>query len=182
MAFNYTLPGAPLRTTEQKSIIIIGANGSGKSRLGAWLEEKNLANYHRLSGQRILNFTPNIPLRSEHSASNYLWYGNELSGDKMSRWGYDNGHYNFTTKELRDANDAFSLVFAKKASQDRNYVSLCKKAEQEGHEKPDTTEDIIDKLIRIWNNVFPHRQIILEDNQYGSDPNPNCSMSGNTGK
>lgn len=168
MEFTYILPGdaiGTLRKTKQNSIIIIGANGSGKSRLGAWLEERNFHNYHRISGQRVLNFTPTIPLRAEHSASNYLWYGNELRDHKMSRWGYDNGHYNFTTKELRDANDAFSLVFAKKASHDKNYVSLCKKAEKEGHEKPDTTEDIIDKLTHIWNNVFPHRQIILDDNQ-----------------
>lgn len=168
MEFTYILPGdaaETLRKTKQNSIIIIGANGSGKSRLGAWLEEKNLANYHRLSGQRILNFTSNIPLRSEHSAINHLWYGREEGGSKLGRWPFEKGHWNYTTAELRDANDALALVFAKKASQDREYVRLCKDAELQGVEKPRTQEDVIEKLIRIWNNVFPHRQIILEDNQ-----------------
>ena len=179
MAFNYTLPGAPLRTTEQNSIIIIGANGSGKSRLGAWLEENNLANYHRLSGQRILNFTLNIPLRSEHSAINHLWYGREEGGSKLGRWPFEKGHCNYTTAELRDANDALALVFAKKSSQDRDYVALCKKAEKEGKVSPKTTEVIIDKLIHIWNVIFPNRQIVLEDNQVNVlMPDVNTPYSG----
>lgn len=182
MEFTYILPGdaaGTLRKTKQNSIIIIGANGSGKSRLGAWLEEKNLANYHRISGQRVLNFTSNIPLRSEHSAMNHLWYGRENGDSKLGRWNYERGHYNYTTTELRDADDALALVFAKKASQDREYVRLCKDAEFQGVEKPRTQEDVIEKLIRIWNNVFPHRQIILEDNQINVVmPNGNTRYSG----
>lgn len=166
MAFTYILPGDglqnPLRTTEQNSIIIIGANGSGKSRLGAWLEQRNLAEYHRLAGQRILNFSEDIPLRSENVAQNNLWYGqNEAAHKEYGRW----EHKHFTTTVLRDSDAALSLLFAKKASQDREYVTLCKKAEQEGLEKPNTTEDVIEKLIHIWNSIFPHRQIVLEDNK-----------------
>lgn len=165
MAFTYILPGDqfsdPLRETEQNSIIIIGANGSGKSRLGAWLEQRNLADYHRISGQRILNFSMNVPLQAEVVAANKLWYGSNTTGGKeVNRW------YNkFTTTVLNDFDEALSLVFAKKASQDREYVSLCKQAEREGHEKPATTEDIIERLMCVWNSVFPHRQLILEDNQ-----------------
>ncbi len=167
MAFTYILPGdesdfKKLRTTEQNSIIIIGANGSGKSRLGVWLEQRNGATYHRLAGQRILNFSSNIPLQSETVATNNLWYGHNKTGHKESvRW--ENGK--FTTTVLRDFDSALSLLFAKKASQDKKYVDSCKKAEREGHEKPNTQEDIIEKLIHIWNSVFPHRQIVLDDNQ-----------------
>ena len=40
--FEYKMPkedgGLDLKSTESNSVIIIGANGSGKSRLGAWME------------------------------------------------------------------------------------------------------------------------------------------------
>lgn len=41
--FEYKIPkedgGFDLKLTESNSVIIIGANGSGKSRLGAWMEQ-----------------------------------------------------------------------------------------------------------------------------------------------
>lgn len=165
MAFTYILPGDqlgdPLRTTEQNSIIIIGANGSGKSRLGAWLEQRNFADYHRISGQRVLNFSLNIPLNSEILATNHLWYGRDgVGGKEGARW-----NHKFTTTVLNDSDAAFSLMFAKRASQDREFVRLCKLAEQQGTESPKTEENVIDKLICIWNKIFPHRKVVLEDNQ-----------------
>lgn len=37
---------------ENNSIIIIGANGSGKSKLGAWMEQQDMQNTHRVGAQR----------------------------------------------------------------------------------------------------------------------------------
>ena len=45
MSFIYWLPDETGKkvdyTTDVSSIIIIGANGSGKSKLGAWIEQQN---------------------------------------------------------------------------------------------------------------------------------------------
>jgi len=53
MSFTYYLPkenGEPeQQTTENNSVIIIGANGSGKSRLGAWIELQSPEQTHRIS-------------------------------------------------------------------------------------------------------------------------------------
>lgn len=40
-------------STENNALIIIGANGSGKSKLGAWIEKQNLENTHRIGAQRF---------------------------------------------------------------------------------------------------------------------------------
>ena len=50
--------------TNANSIIFIGANGAGKSRLGAWIELQNPDKVHRIGAQRSLNFSDNIPLKS----------------------------------------------------------------------------------------------------------------------
>ena len=47
MDFTYWLPDENGNKTENKaasnSVIIIGANGSGKSKLGAWIEQQNMS-------------------------------------------------------------------------------------------------------------------------------------------
>lgn len=56
----YYLPGENNSAKEFEasvnSLIIIGANGSGKSKLGAWMERQNGEDVHRIGAQRSLNF------------------------------------------------------------------------------------------------------------------------------
>ena len=78
--YNYFLPDKNnnkiKQTTESNSVIIIGANGSGKSKLGAWIEEQEKKNVHRVGAQRSLNFNEYITLKSYEQAKNLLFYGN----------------------------------------------------------------------------------------------------------
>ena len=59
--FTYWLPGADgqavERSTSTNSVVVIGANGSGKSRLGAWIEQRNFEKVHRIAAQRNLSFS-----------------------------------------------------------------------------------------------------------------------------
>ena len=90
MAFTYYLP-TPTGTidkkeTELNSVIIIGANGSGKSKLSAWMEQQNMMGVHRIGGQRNLNFRKNIPLKNYTQAENAVLYGDDnIIDDETSR-------------------------------------------------------------------------------------------------
>ena len=83
MAFTYYLPdenGQKVECgTDFNSLIIIGANGSGKSKLGAWIEQQNMEKVHRIGAQRNLNFQENLPLKSYSQAEDLVFYG---SNDK----------------------------------------------------------------------------------------------------
>ena len=54
----YYLPdekGKPItKNTKNNAVVIVGANGSGKSKLGAWMEENDFDNIHRVPAQRVL--------------------------------------------------------------------------------------------------------------------------------
>ena len=56
--YKYILPGENNNPVEYQvkchSMIIIGANGSGKSQLGAWIEKNNPNDTHRIGAQRAL--------------------------------------------------------------------------------------------------------------------------------
>lgn len=73
--------------TNQRSLIIIGANGAGKSQLGAWMEKQRPATIHRIGAQRSLSFGNYIIQRSYEQASNLVLYGDEKEKDNHNgRW------------------------------------------------------------------------------------------------
>ncbi|EAL3891236.1 ABC transporter ATP-binding protein, partial [Campylobacter lari] len=61
--------------TNANSIIIVGANGSGKSRLGAWMENE-YRNLYRIPAQRNTTISDSIMRYSYKEAKNDLFYGN----------------------------------------------------------------------------------------------------------
>lgn len=151
-------------TTKSNSVIIIGANGSGKSRLGAWMEQRNLNTVHCIGAQRSLQFQEYIHLRSYEQATNLLLTGNERqNNDHGQRWGYDGEKYNYTSLLLNDYEHVLSALIAKKNKEQEEYIKSCKEREQSGQLHNNVPEMVIDTLQRIWSTVFPHRQIKLDD-------------------
>ena len=99
--------------TKENSVIIIGANGSGKSRLGAWMEQQDINN-HRIGGQRSLFYNKDLALKSYQAAHSLLRYGEIVNDNtipnKGHRWGWNNNDY--TMKELNDFEFALSSLFS----------------------------------------------------------------------
>ena len=93
------------------NFVIVGANGSGKSHLGAWIEEhQNLdINVLRISAQRALTIPEVITVKSEESAWNKLCYGNETEKKKYYKWQGDKP----TTTLVNDYESVLSAVFAR---------------------------------------------------------------------
>ena len=67
MEYTYWLPdetgGKKEYSTNSNAVIIIGANGAGKSKLGAWIEQQSFSDVHRIGAQRNLNFNEHIQLK-----------------------------------------------------------------------------------------------------------------------
>ena len=170
MAYTYNLPnkrGKPHEYgTIHNSVILIGANGSGKSKLGAWIEEHDFDGVHRISGQRYLSFSEIIPLKRFATAADDVFYGSETGTsykhEKMKRWGYgeDRG---LTTHQLNDYNDVLGALFALYHNENEKYVALCRDAEALGSKAPCAPNTVIDRLETIWSKVLPERALVYED-------------------
>ena len=168
MSYKYYLPNeqnqATEYTTESNSLIVIGANGSGKSKLGAWMEQKDLQNTHRIGAQRSLTFGPYIQQKSYEQASNMLIYGNEVrTNNHDRRWNYDGEKYNYTSSLLQDYEYVLSALVAKKTKQEGDYIDACRTKERANLPHDPVPEMVIDVLKRIWKSVFPQREIKLND-------------------
>ena len=95
--------------TESNAVIIIGANGSGKSKLGAWIERQKNENVHRIGGQRNLNFQDHITLKSFSEAEDRVFYGTAESSTNKNQKGYRWGWGKYTTQLLNDYEDVLYL-------------------------------------------------------------------------
>ena len=152
-------------TTESNSVIIIGANGSGKSKLGAWIEQQDMEQVHRIGAQRNLNFQENIPLKSYSQAEDKVFYGTDDSSPsrtKGSRWDWGKS---YTTKLLDDFNDVLAALIAMQNNENAKYVETCK-AIPKKENRPDPPVTAIDKLFQIWNDIFPQRSLKFNDAKF----------------
>lgn len=169
--YEYVLPdkdNRPVtRTTSINSLIIIGANGSGKSQLGAWMEKQDPEGTHRVGAQRNLNFSEHIPLKSYEDAESEWFYGGNnkdcWNEKKNLRWNWGK---EYTTKLLDDFDPALSTLVAQYNLEVQNFFEQCRVAEEHYQAKPDTPPTVLDKLLNVWNTVFPQRKLKYSDTKF----------------
>ena len=82
MTFSIELPnktgvGNPEKIDSSGHIVLIGANGSGKTRLGIWIEEHHQNQYtvHRISAQKALAIPEFAQLKNLEQAEKDLVFG-----------------------------------------------------------------------------------------------------------
>ena len=149
-------------TLKNNSLVLIGANGSGKTRLGVWLDTKNPTLTHRIGAQRSLMFEKAIKQSSYEESTNMLLYGNASNPNKkIFRWGNDQEPYHL----LSDYNTVLSALIDKENLIKSDFFSDCKQKEETGEKHTNVPKTIIDELYEIWKIVFPHRNIEIRDAQ-----------------
>lgn len=163
--YEYWLPGENgteiLHKTNHNSVILIGANGTGKSRLGVWMEKAHPQKTYRVGAQRSLNFGTYIPQKSFEQATNLLIYGSEIPNKSHdSKYAWDGKEHNYVTQLFNDYENVLSAVFAQKNIEIETFRD---KTLSTG--KIESGEIITEKLIRIWESVFPHRNISFKDSK-----------------
>ena len=169
MKYNYWPPKKAGQKTEcetdNNAVIIIGANGAGKSKLGAWIERQSFDDVHRVGAQRNLNFNEHIQLKSLSEAENWLFYGNSEAKDpkKGQRWNWGN---QYTTKLMDDFDHVLAALIALKNNEVDKFYKDCVGKGVNKSSWPDTPTTSIQKLIAIWEAVLPQRKLIEDDSQF----------------
>lgn len=155
---------------EFRSLVIIGANGSGKSRLGIKIEEST-TNSHRIGAQRSLVFAEEIAVRSANVAESFVQFGTYSAEPS---WNEDQRHQNAKKNRrsnrwgsrpeshlLSDFDYVLTLLVAYEYAQNAEF----KKQFKGGTHPPKYPTSHLDRVQRVWNLVMPHRQIEIVDNR-----------------
>ena len=150
-----------IELTNLTSAVIIGANGSGKSRLGYWIESNTPEEIlvHRIAAQRSLELPDYTFPEHYEEAQKTLFYGTtskrkKKNNPKFGRWG---NHP--TTTLLYDIDELITLIFAYENKRNYAYIDQVKK----GKKNSDLPDSIFDKLKNIWEYLLPHRQIFFDE-------------------
>lgn len=153
-----TINGDQFSINDKSSIVLIGANGSGKTRLSTWIEYNNShIKIHRISAQKPLNMPSNVrPSELTLSQENFL-YGttNEnkewlySNGKKHSRWG--------NNPEIHFLNDFPQLMEFLMTEEYEKSIEFRNK-----HKSGNTSfdnETRLEKIKRIWENVICNKKL-----------------------
>jgi len=137
------------------AIILVGANGGGKTRLAVHIENAFGFSAHRISAHRALSLNPGVPKISEKMALMGLRTGHADENAQIrhrtgSRWG--------SRGAIQLLNDFDYLIQALFADQSNTSLKACNQFKPGSQlEKDGFQLTKFDKLTDIWSRLLPHR-------------------------
>ncbi len=154
------LPGKgvePAKKVEtDQSILFIGANGSGKTRLGTWIELGRMqgSRIHRISAQKSLAMPDYTTPKSIELAQRDLLFGNPNVENNVGahRWGNRPA-----TSLLNDFQKLMVYLFSDETEKNAKFKAACTQS-AERLEPPRTKLDL---LKDVWEAVLPHRELVI---------------------
>lgn len=139
-----------------QSVLILGANGAGKTRIGAWIEvdSPQKENVHRISAQRMLTMPDSTTPQSIELAEKDLLFGNP-------EWTFIHKRSKFGNKPaitpLSDYQKLMVYLFSDETEQNAKYKAASK-AYTERLEPPVTK---LDEVKKLWEHSLPHRELVI---------------------
>jgi len=160
MSFAFSIPSLPdpiaIRVESGSSLIFVGANGGGKTRLAVHIEMSLGEKAHRISAHRALNLNPKVPKISESSALQGLRLGSIGDGIGLIHRPGNRWRSNMATGLLNDFDFLVQALFADQANKSlvtHNRVRAGNLAAAE------LTK--FEWLATIWERLLPHRKLAI---------------------
>lgn len=145
-----------------ESIIIIGANGSGKSRFCGKVEILNEQKVHRIAAQKNLVFEKQYSLSSYEDSMREVFYGEATStSSKRQRWGWNEQER--YVKPVVDCAQAIKALFAQKNKDDEIRAKQAAESHKTKKHVEKLAPSVSEKLEEIWNIVLPNRPLDISD-------------------
>jgi len=150
-------PNGDCWVESDRAIVVIGANGSGKTRLGSWIEfeSKYKEHVHRLSAQKSLDMPKSSGTTAMDEARADLHYGtteDRLTYKLSHRW-----HNNPNTALLNDFDKLMVYLFSEEFEKSIEYRRTANVTTD--YQKPPETK--LDLVKRIWQSVLPDKELVI---------------------
>jgi ABC-type lipoprotein export system ATPase subunit len=136
--------------------VIVGANGSGKTRLASWLELSMRERGHRIPAHKSLEFPPEVQTTTLESAMRALRYGHPQPhiglGNRVSiRWNSRPATHLLT--------DTAFLLQALIAEHSKVAIRFLAASGAKPGERLPLPVSVLDRLRAVWARLLPHRRI-----------------------
>lgn len=141
----------------EKNMVIVGANGAGKSRLGSNLEQINSPT-KRISAQRYLQLNEVVEKKDFETAKT------ELKGSHKNQP---------PIQPQNDYQQVLISLFAQEAQRNEEYVASSRPAKR----KLKIPKSVKEKVIDCWKFIFPYRTLKLDNDRVRADSFSGTEMS-----
>jgi ABC-type cobalamin/Fe3+-siderophores transport system ATPase subunit len=148
-------PSLNIEVNNQSSLVFVGANGAGKTRLGVHIEQQirnSNTPVQRLAAQRSIVFKDDLSLVKSEAALNTLRFGGPKATKQHTdhnRWGQKPA-----TKPLADFDGLLQALYAEQSE-------ATVKENQERKTNPSLERAVpkLEELTEIWQNLLPTREL-----------------------
>ena len=143
---------------DRQSIVLLGANGAGKTRMSVWIDENNPElNIHRISAQKSLNMPEYVsPTELKKAEDNFLYGTTNDDRDWLKRYGKKNNRWG-NEPEIHMLNDYQSLM---EFLMTENFEKSIEYREKHKDGNPEfDNETKLEKIKKIWEKVITHRKL-----------------------
>lgn len=155
-----------------RSLVALGANGAGKTKLALHLYQNNYkGKSHLIGAHNKLEIDEQISLYDFEASKKIFKYGHKNgSENNLFRWSTSRNPF----KIIDDYSKTLSYLFANQKKCNQEYTDEARKKHENG-EKIEKPKDFhVEKAQNIWNRLISHREMDLKrDNVYVSDKQGN---------
>ncbi|MBC2678905.1 AAA family ATPase [Pseudomonas baltica] len=161
MTFTFQIPNSdqqtPIAVELGSSVIFVGANGSGKTRLAVFIEDAAGIAAHRISAHRALRLDPAVPKIRGIEALRKLRFGWEHENATIahrpgSRWADSKPAVGM----LNDFDSLLQALFA-----DQSVTTLDTHSKARSGTLTQAMPTRFETLSDIWQRLLPHRQLVI---------------------
>jgi ABC-type molybdenum transport system ATPase subunit/photorepair protein PhrA len=161
LTFNFQIPSSDQQTSiaiePGSSVVFVGANGSGKTRLAVFIEDAAGNDAHRISAHRALNLNAAVPKIRGAEALRKLRFGFEHeSASVMHRMGHRWPGSKPAVGMLNDFDSLLQALFA-----DQSVKTLDTHSRYRSGTLTEAVPTMFETLSSIWQRLLPHRQLII---------------------
>jgi len=163
MSFNISIPTADgheeLDIKPGNSIVFVGANGTGKTRLAVHLEADKAETAHRISAHRALTMNPGVPKITEIEALQRLRIGQADSVNNPTVIQYRDSQRWGQRPAVSLLNDFDFLLQALFADQSNKALATHNRVRAGGYGPANPTN--LEILKGIWERLHSHRRLVI---------------------
>lgn len=161
MTFNFQIPSADssisISIDPGSSIVLVGANGSGKTRLAVFIEDAAGLDAHRISAHRALNLNPAVPKIRGAEALRKLRIGwDHENAELIHRTGNRWPNSKPAVGMLNDFDSLIQALFA-----DQSVKTLDTHSKYRAGTLTEMIPTKLEILADIWQRLLPHRQLVI---------------------
>ncbi|MBP9100705.1 MAG: DUF4435 domain-containing protein [Nitrosomonas sp.] len=139
-----------------KSFLFIGANGSGKTRLGTWIEINSAQRelVHRISAQKSLSMPDSTTPVSIELAEKNLLFGNP-------GWTHEHKMVKWNQKPATTLNNDYEKLMAYLFSDETEENAKFKIAVKGCTKRLEPPVTKLDRVKEVWEKILPHRELVI---------------------